>query len=125
MIMESKNKPTNSKLWSQAKAMAKKKFDVYPSAYANAWAAKWYKKKGGGWSVNEDYIAEEIVNPENAGTMTDEEKRAVDRLAPKLKNVKVVKKGDTLKKARYRYAVYLILQRRKSKGKKKEKKGKK
>jgi len=54
-IEEGKNKniPTNPKLWSQAKAEAKKKFDVYPSAYANAWAAKWYKKKGGGWKKGE------------------------------------------------------------------------
>ena len=28
---------------------AKKKFKVYPSAYANGWAAKMYKKAGGGW----------------------------------------------------------------------------
>jgi hypothetical protein len=28
---------------------AKAKFDVYPSAYANAWASKEYKKKGGTW----------------------------------------------------------------------------
>jgi hypothetical protein len=42
-------KPTNSKLWSRAKSLARSKFDVYPSAYANAWAAKWYKSKGGGW----------------------------------------------------------------------------
>lgn len=42
-------KPTNPKLWSRAKSMARSKFDVYPSAYANAFAAKWYKKKGGGW----------------------------------------------------------------------------
>jgi len=42
-------KPTNSKLWSRAKTLARSKFDVYPSAYANAWAAKWYKSKGGGW----------------------------------------------------------------------------
>ncbi len=42
-------KATNSKLWSRAKSLARSKFDVYPSAYANAWAAKWYKKKGGGW----------------------------------------------------------------------------
>jgi hypothetical protein len=28
---------------------------VYPSAYANGWASKWYKGKGGGWkSVSED-----------------------------------------------------------------------
>jgi hypothetical protein len=46
-----KNVPTNPKLWSQAKALAKKKFDVYPSAYANGWASKWYKKKGGGWKT--------------------------------------------------------------------------
>ena len=44
-----KNIPTNAKLWSQAKSLAKSKFDVYPSAYANGWAAKWYKSKGGGW----------------------------------------------------------------------------
>ena len=44
-----KPKPTKPSLWSRAKAEAKKKFDVYPSAYANAWAAKWYKGKGGGW----------------------------------------------------------------------------
>jgi hypothetical protein len=46
---EEENVPTNPSLWSQAKSMAKKKFDVYPSAYANGWAAKWYKQRGGGW----------------------------------------------------------------------------
>lgn len=44
-----KNVPTNPSLWARAKAQAKAKFDVYPSAYANGWAAKWYKSKGGGW----------------------------------------------------------------------------
>jgi len=47
--VEEKNVPTNPTLWSKAKSLAKSKFDVYPSAYANGWAAKWYKKKGGGW----------------------------------------------------------------------------
>ena len=42
-------KKTGTKLCARGKAAAKSKFDVYPSAYANAWAAKWYKKKGGGW----------------------------------------------------------------------------
>jgi len=46
-----KNEPTNPKLWSRAKALAKKKFKIYPSAYANLWASKWYKKKGGGWKT--------------------------------------------------------------------------
>ena len=44
-----KNVPNNPKLWSKAKSLAKQKFDVYPSAYANGWAAKWYKSKGGSW----------------------------------------------------------------------------
>jgi hypothetical protein len=54
MDLEEANKPTNPALWSRAKALARSKFDVYPSAYANGWAAKWYKSKGGGWkSVSE------------------------------------------------------------------------
>ena len=43
--------PTNKPLWGRAKAAARSKFDVYPSAYANAWAAKWYKSHGGGWRM--------------------------------------------------------------------------
>ena len=38
-----------AKLCPKGKAAAKRKFKVYPSAYANAWASKWYKSKGGGW----------------------------------------------------------------------------
>ena len=44
-----KNVPTNPSKWAYYKAQAKKKFDVYPSAYANGWAAKKYKAAGGGW----------------------------------------------------------------------------
>jgi hypothetical protein len=42
-------KPTNPALWSRAKAAARAKYDVYPSAYANGYASKWYKEHGGGW----------------------------------------------------------------------------
>jgi len=48
------NVPTNPGLWSRAKAEAKKRFDVYPSAYANGWAAKWYKERGGGWKTQHE-----------------------------------------------------------------------
>ena len=51
-VLLEKNIPTNPELWSRAKALAKKKFDVYPSAYANGWASKWYKGKGGGWKTD-------------------------------------------------------------------------
>ena len=58
--LEEKNVPTNPELWSRAKSMARSKFDVYPSAYANGWASKWYKSKGGGWKsqADESYINE-------------------------------------------------------------------
>ena len=62
-IME-KNVPTNPSLWSKAKAQARAKFDVYPSAYANGWAAKWYKSKGGGWktAAKESYDARQLLS---------------------------------------------------------------
>lgn len=40
-------KPTNPKLYATVKAAARRKFDVYPSAYANAWLVREYKKRGG------------------------------------------------------------------------------
>lgn len=51
--LEEKSIPTNPSLWSKAKSLAKQKFDVYPSAYANGWAAKWYKSKGGSWKAGD------------------------------------------------------------------------
>ena len=42
-------KPKNPSLWAKAKAEAKRKFEVYPSAYANAYASKRYKAMGGTW----------------------------------------------------------------------------
>ena len=49
MAMLEKSIPTNPSKWAAAKAAAKRKFKVYPSAYANLWAAKKYKSMGGGW----------------------------------------------------------------------------
>ena len=52
-VVEAKKKPVPTKpdKWAYAKSQAKEKFDVYPSAYANAWAAKKYKELGGGWRM--------------------------------------------------------------------------
>jgi len=68
-IME-ENVPTDPGKWSYYKAQAKKKFDVYPSAYANGWAAKKYKEAGGGWKKGKS----ESVNE---GVWTAEQERAV------------------------------------------------
>jgi len=62
--LNEKNVPTNPELWSRAKSLARSKFDVYPSAYANGWASKWYKGKGGSWkSVSENVESLEEGRP--------------------------------------------------------------
>ena len=43
------SKPKNPALYARVKAEAKRKFKVYPSAYANAWLVRTYKKRGGGY----------------------------------------------------------------------------
>ena len=42
-----KSVPTNKALYARVKTAAKRKFAVYPSAYANAWLVREYKKRGG------------------------------------------------------------------------------
>jgi len=61
-VVEAKKKPvpTDPSKWSYAKSQAKKKYDVYPSAYANAWAAKKYKELGGGWRMGTKEDIEEM-----------------------------------------------------------------
>ena len=39
--------PTNPSLYARVKAEAKRKFKVYPSAYANGWLVRTYKARGG------------------------------------------------------------------------------
>ena len=66
-----KPKPTNPALWARAKAAARSKFDVYPSAYANGWAARWYKSKGGGWRMSEAYPAQAMESPFPSSASSD------------------------------------------------------
>lgn len=46
--------PTNKNLYARVKAEAKKKFDVWPSAYASAWLTKTYKARGGKYKGTTD-----------------------------------------------------------------------
>ena len=63
--LDEKNCPTNPSKWSYYKSQAKKKFDVYPSAYANGWASKQYKAAGGGWkSCKKESIDEKMITPQ-------------------------------------------------------------
>jgi hypothetical protein len=78
VIILEKNVANDSKKWSDCKSQAKSKFDVYPSAYANAWASKCYKKKGGTWKkVNEELdtqmelLSEKILHRGDNWVVTD------------------------------------------------------
>ena len=53
--------PTNKKLYSGIKSRIKKRFKVWPSAYASAALVKAYKKAGGGYRT----VKETIQNPNN------------------------------------------------------------
>ena len=97
------NEPTNPALWSRAKALAKKKFDVYPSAYANGWAAKYYKSKGGGWRSVSEESTDEAANPAQQAAIAIAMKKAGKK--PKsmkeacwkgYKRVGMKKKGDRM-----------------------------
>lgn len=47
-----KNVPNDPELYARVKAEAKRKFDVYPSAYANGWIVQEYKRRGGTYRVD-------------------------------------------------------------------------
>jgi hypothetical protein len=80
-------------LWSKAKALAKQKFDVYPSAYANGWASKWYKSKGGGWKT-----VSEAVDEPSAAARTLSRKAQIVRDAAKGKKQEQEEASDKFQK---------------------------
>jgi hypothetical protein len=94
------NEPTNPSLWSKAKSLAKQKFDVYPSAYANGWAAKYYKSKGGGWkSVSEEAIDEKCWDGYKRVGMKKKGKRMVPNCVPEATDIIAKAKAAVAKKA--------------------------
>lgn len=99
--LDEKNAPTNPALWSRAKALARSKFDVYPSAYANGWASKWYKSKGGGWKSVSEEVVEETEKKPYPKTWHDVDPK-LGKAVDKMSQAEKVKKGfahpDTLKK---------------------------
>ena len=92
--IDEKNSPTNPALWSRAKSMARSKFDVYPSAYANGWASKWYKSKGGDWkSVSEDVVQEGIGDIEDSPMSTTNSVKSMESEHRKknMKSARIIK----------------------------------
>jgi hypothetical protein len=51
VIGDRKGEPSDKELYARIVAEAKRKFDVYPSAYANGWVVQEYKRRGGKYKV--------------------------------------------------------------------------
>jgi hypothetical protein len=51
VIKPRKGEPSDKELYARIVAAAKKKFDVYPSAYANGWVVQEYKRRGGTYKI--------------------------------------------------------------------------
>lgn len=70
------NVPTNPALYARVKAAAKAKFDVYPSAYANAWLVREYKRRGGGYRT----VSKKFDISKMAEDLAEEEAMLADAL---------------------------------------------
>jgi len=94
--IDEKNVPTSPEKWAQAKAQAKAKFDVYPSAYANGWAAKKYKAMGGGWKSVSEAVKDkfDIGEYDQEGDMAKSDLRSIMANAQKLHDM--IKDADNL-----------------------------
>jgi hypothetical protein len=70
-ILEKSAEPIDAELYARVKAEAKQKFDVYPSAYANAWLVREYKKRGGKYRKEEKELDGEYV--ENVSDLSEKQ----------------------------------------------------
>ena len=100
--VQEKNEPTNPKLWAKFKAQAKAKFDVYPSAYANGWAAKQYKAAGGGWRTVKESAQDRLDRMAKKHGLGKPNKAADDYMA-KMSNegAELLKAVQQMKKGKY------------------------
>ena len=80
--LHEKNVPTKPALWAKYKAQAKAKFDVYPSAYANGWASKMYKKAGGGWKSVSEGVESGVAEACWSGYKKKGMKKKGDKIVP-------------------------------------------
>jgi hypothetical protein len=71
------SEPADKELYSRVKAEAKQKFDVYPSAVANAWVTREYKKRGGTYKKKEKSAEASPLVLELLQISDDAEKRAL------------------------------------------------
>jgi len=59
-----RSEPSDKELYNRVKREAKEKFDVYPSAYANAWVVREYKKRGGKYKKKTNKAVDALELPD-------------------------------------------------------------
>jgi hypothetical protein len=74
----------NPSLYRKAKAKAKAKFDVYPSAYANSWMVREYKKMGGKYRASMG--GEATLSPKSGLKPIPKENKGLPKLPTKVRN---------------------------------------
>ena len=86
------SEPADKELYNRVKAEAKRKFDVYPSAVANAWVVREYKKRGGTYKKKTKKAADTLQLDELT------ERKAMDLLAEDIIDMsKSYANGDLVK----------------------------
>jgi hypothetical protein len=86
------SEPADKELYNRVKREAKEKFDVYPSAVANAWVVREYKKRGGTYKKKTEKSADRLQLSEVT------ERGAMDLLAQDIIDMsKSYSVGDLLK----------------------------
>jgi hypothetical protein len=98
-----KQRPTDKDLYSQVKAAARKKFDVYPSAVANAWVVQEYKRRGGSYRTEKAsspaWQRKEGKNPKgglNAKGRASYARETGGKLRPPVKRGNNIRRGQFL-----------------------------
>jgi hypothetical protein len=72
IISNRKGEPVNKSLYAEVIADAKKKFDVYPSAVANAWVSQEYKKRGGKYTTKSAESFDDAPTEDKESEVSDE-----------------------------------------------------
>ena len=78
IIEDRDGEPTDKDLYDKVIEAAKRKFDVYPSAYANGWVVQEYKRRGGGYRKPAKKAASDTFTPPEG--VREEAKRALEWL---------------------------------------------
>ena len=72
IISDRKGEPKDKSLYAKVIAAAKDKFDVYPSAVANAWVSQEYKKRGGTYTTKSAESSDNATTTDKESVVSDE-----------------------------------------------------